>query len=717
MQQTKLSSNTCVSTLPLLSAVRVCLYAASVAACGSAFAQAEQSTVAQAEQPVLAQAEQAAEQHAEHHAAHHASGMQEAKDNVDEVLVTSRRIEQTLPLELAQYGNRVQLIDTAELEKRNIVDVAQALQVMAPSVYIQTRAGAFDYVEVSMQGSTTGDVLWLVDGVRITNRIYNRKTPIDTIPAAMIERIEVLEGGQGLFYGTQAVSGVINIVTKSFTKETNGRVSVGVDTDEGRHLSGYARGSAGPHEFVVYGSSDVADGYQPYPTEDYQPSATYRMRGYDVQTVGAKYALDLGEKVRLSAGYHNTKAPRLDAVVAATVAEYYNTRDEDIINVKLDWDVTNSLGLYIKAYEHKWDSLVYRLDNSLANPGTTTWSANGLYWGFKDAGVNALAKYVAGKGGFEYYLGYDFQRFNGRDDFLIIDDQTEKVHAFTFQMRTGDNLSQRLKLALGTRYNIPKDAEKIAVWNGSASYDLTDNLVLRGSVGTSYRLPDAEQLYAHDPCCTLGNRSLAAEQSRNLNLSIAGTTSIGDHDLRWELAGYARQVDDLIMGMDDGTGTLVYRNSNDQTEVKGWMASLTASLAAGLSANVSYSQTSAKFKGSNFQIDHVPEATAKFQLDYASDSLPIGATISTVYRGDTYQTLTGGIGRRSLGTALITDISGYFEFGADRRHRLTMAVQNVTDEVYYSQLRRERIDGTSISYAARNLGLPRLASLTYSLSF
>ena len=86
-----------------------------------------------------------------------------------------------------------------------------------PGSFWRPKSGPFDYVTASLQGSRTNEILWLVDGVRISNRLYNGTTPLDTIPAHMVERIEVLEGGQGLFYGTQAVAGVVNVVTKAFT--------------------------------------------------------------------------------------------------------------------------------------------------------------------------------------------------------------------------------------------------------------------------------------------------------------------------------------------------------------------------------------------------------------------------------------------------------------------------------------------------------------------
>ena len=113
----------------------------------------------------------------------------------------------------------MQTITAAQIQNGGYYDVAQALQALVPGLFLTPKAGPFDYVTASLQGSRTNEILWLVDGVRISNRLYNGTTPLDTIPAHMVERIEILEGGQGLFYGTQAVAGVINVVTKAFTEQ------------------------------------------------------------------------------------------------------------------------------------------------------------------------------------------------------------------------------------------------------------------------------------------------------------------------------------------------------------------------------------------------------------------------------------------------------------------------------------------------------------------
>ncbi|HEV7716853.1 MAG TPA: TonB-dependent receptor plug domain-containing protein, partial [Steroidobacteraceae bacterium] len=131
----------------------------------------------------------------------------------DEVVVSTNRLEETLPEELSRYGMRLETVTRADVRNGSYVDVTQSLQALAPGLYMQPKNGPFDYSDISLQGSRTGDVLWLVDGVRINNRLYNGTPPLDTVPSSIVERLEVLEGGQSLFYGTGAVAGAVNIVT------------------------------------------------------------------------------------------------------------------------------------------------------------------------------------------------------------------------------------------------------------------------------------------------------------------------------------------------------------------------------------------------------------------------------------------------------------------------------------------------------------------------
>ncbi len=638
-------------------------------------------------------------------------------ESPETIYVWGERLEESLPLDLAEYGSRVEIITAKQIRDGGYADISQALSNLVPGLYVAPKNGAFDYVNVSLQGSRQTEVLWLVDGVRISNRLYNSTTPLDTLPANMVERIEVLKGGQALFYGTQAVAGVINVVTKSFTSETEGSVTGGFNTNGGRHFNAYARGGLGPHRFVVYGSADEADGFQPFRDEDYQPSATDRRRGYDVMTFGAKYGVALGADLRFTASWQHTDA-ELDFATAEDSAVRFNARNEDIVSAKIDWSPTDRLDVFVKGYWHDWDSTFTRIDNVLGVDGLPTGALNTIsdaaIWRFTDKGVNVLSQYAA-TSNLDILIGYDFQTYDGRDDEFLIGQQSESVHAPFGQARLNLDLLKGARLAAGVRHNMPSDGQSKTVWNVSGEIDIIDGLFARGQVGTSFRLPSAYELYVIDPCCETGNPNLVGEESFNLEAAIGGRTD----RFSWEVIGFSRRVEDLI-GIDFSLpafpdGFLV----NTDEEVKTWGVEVFASavLHEGLTATVDYTHTEAELENSGEQIRDVPVDLVKFQLDWSPDALPVGAGLALNYVGDVYDRVSGGVGRVEHGNYAVLDFSGRVYLDRSRRHVIRLRLENVFDNEYATQVRRVRRDSDGTSYGADALGTPRTLYGYYTFTF
>jgi len=146
-------------------------------------------------------------------------GLAESDKPLAPVVVTAPPLDEALPAQLSSYGTRVDRVSAEQIQNGGYTDVAQSLETLVPGLYVSPKNGPFDYVTVSLQGSRTQDVLWLLDGVRLNNRLYGGTTPLDTLPASIVERLEVLEGPQALFYGTQGVAGAVNIVTKPFSDQ------------------------------------------------------------------------------------------------------------------------------------------------------------------------------------------------------------------------------------------------------------------------------------------------------------------------------------------------------------------------------------------------------------------------------------------------------------------------------------------------------------------
>jgi outer membrane cobalamin receptor len=630
---------------------------------------------------------------------------------VERVLVTGR-LEEMLPQQLSQFGTRVDIVTAVEIQNGGYLDITQSLQNLVPGLYIANNNGPFDYVDLSFQGSRTQDVLWLVDGVRINNRLYAGTTPLDTLPAAMVERIEVLDGAQSLFYGTQAIAGAINVVTKQFTDAPNGHVSAGFDTNGGRHIDGFFSDTLGGHRIVVFGSSDRSDGFQPFPDEDYRPGATDRTRNYDVVTLGGKYAYDFSSALRFSASYQHVDAKLDHARTLQPVA--YNERREDILSAKVDYTPSDEIGFFIKGYYHWWYAYFTEFDADLDNPGTLIEVSNHEFWGFTDYGVNALAKYSPTGLGFEFYAGYDYQSYEGSDVVLFIEEHSEVVHAVFGEVATTTDLLPNVRLSAGFRHNMPSFGESATVWNVGGRWDVTPALFVRGAAGTAFRLPTAEELFASDPPGApnwIGNPNLKPERSTNISASIGGT--IGDNLFDWEVIGFWRDVEDLIdtVFVEDLDAD-IFDNLPDTVEVRGVEARIGANINQNLSGQLGFTFSSAEAAGK--QIQRVPEQYGSLTLDYHPMDLPFGVTLAARYVGDVYRTI-GSLGDTPYGDYLVIDLGARLFLDGERHHRLDFNVHNLFDEEYSTRV--DRVVGDEGPYVLNSLGWPRTFLFRYTYAF
>ncbi|MEX2123545.1 MAG: TonB-dependent receptor [Woeseia sp.] len=637
---------------------------------------------------------------------------------IDEILVTAESIEETIPLELQKYGNRLHILSDDEIELGGFDDLSQTLQMTVPGLYVAPKNGPYDYMNCSLQGSRCEDVLWLIDGVRINNRLYNTTSPLDTVPAHIVERVEVLYGGQGIFYGTQSTAGVINVVTRGFSDEPTGSVEVGMDEFDGYHLNGDYRTSFGENQLVLYGSKDDSDGFSPFGREDYQPSATDRERGYDVLTLGARYARNFGANSRLTFLYQKTRN-EIDNLVPYRVAVRNNARDEDLVTAKWDQVVTDSIDLYIKAYYHdwdtEWDDIVNELDSSGQLTGSQTVLFQDTFWGFEDHGLTASAR-IRTDHGFEYAVGYDYQRFRGSDDVWLIENKTETAQAVYGQVRTSDRLLPDTHLALGVRYN-STDGANATVWNLSGQHGFGENLYLRATLGTSFRLPDAEELFLRD-CCEVGNPDLTAEESENVEVALGGIVQVAG-GLSWELIGYSRRVDNLI-GIDfdnpafpDGR----FENFDTAADFSGWEISLALALNDSFDLSLAYIDAKAELAGTDEQLQDIPETLAKIGLNYRTEQMPLEVNLAILTVGDVSDVVGSGIGRIEHGGYTVVDVAAAYYLDSDRSHRIGLRLENAFDETYASSLGRGLRDSDASPYAYGNLGMPRTLHASYQYSF
>lgn len=631
-----------------------------------------------------------------------------SSQGLEQVIITGH-LEEDLPIDLQRYGTRVDIVSAEQIRNGVYVDVAQTLQSLVPGLYISPKNGPFDYADISLQGSRTQDLLWLVDGVRINNRLYGSTPPVDTLPASMVERIVVLEGPEALFYGTQGVAGAINVITRDFTDTADGALTLGGDTNQSRHIDGYFRDSLAGNHFVVFASSDHSNGFRPFRDQDFQPSATDRDRGFDLRTIGVKYALTPTDALRFSASFQHTEG-RLDDASPQVVSVEYNQRDENILSGKIDYRPGDSVQLFVKGYLHHWYSHFTEYDHDLSDPGSIITIDDHDFWGYKDYGATGTVKLALNKG-LEYYLGVDYQSYSGSDAVLVISQKSEHVHAFFGEVATTSDLMADAHLAAGFRYNDSSFGPSATVWSLSGKLDLPQGTYLRATVGTAFRLPTAEELFADDPEDERGNPDLKPERSTNVNLSFGGITADGRFD--WELIGFYRNIRDLISfdGFDPLTDQSLAQNIPGEVHVRGGELVLGAQPVPAFSATASYTYSRSRQAG-DLQIARIPEQSAKAVLDLHPPGARFGATLSVNYVGKVFQSVWDG--REQYGNYAILDLAGRVFLDTHHRHAITARLQNAFDKQYAASIGSAERDSDGSNYTYWNLGVPRTFSIRYT---
>jgi vitamin B12 transporter len=174
----------------------------------------------------------------------------------DDIVVTASRIA----LEPREVGSATSVITTETLRAGQILFTKDVLQDLAGVQITTDRPG--DQVSISIRGSDNNQVLWMVDGIRLGDpSLISTEFQADNMTAADIGRIEVLRGNQSSLYGSDAIGGVINIITRRAT--TDG-LQASAEAEGGSY--GTVRGGAsilgktGPLDFRLTATGYSQDG-------------------------------------------------------------------------------------------------------------------------------------------------------------------------------------------------------------------------------------------------------------------------------------------------------------------------------------------------------------------------------------------------------------------------------------------------------------------------
>ena len=230
----------------------------------------------------------------------HAQGAGEAVSLPDIVVTASRR-----PEPIGQAASAITVVTREELQRSNPTTLVDALRNV-PGLDVSDAGGPASTTVVRIRGGNSGQTLVLIDGIRV-NDPSSASGEFDfanLLPTA-IDRIEVLRGPQSALYGSDAIGGVVNIITSSGGGEPRFHLQSQGGSYGTFSSSATAAGSIGPWSYAFSGGGQTSNGFSRYGYRipqlerrfgKFEPDGFTRWGGY------GRLGYDAGEGVKLEAG-------------------------------------------------------------------------------------------------------------------------------------------------------------------------------------------------------------------------------------------------------------------------------------------------------------------------------------------------------------------------------------------------------------------------------
>ncbi len=232
---------------------------------------------------------------------------------LEEVKVEGRRFTEqmsTTAFEAAKFGIQVQVITADEVDTggfTNFGELAAGL-IRGANIGYSPDEGEFT---IRIDGGSDRDTLLLLDGVPT----FDRGTPLEDLWGAtaidprMIESVEILRGGQSLYYGGNGGLGVVSVRYKEPKGEQTGEFGAYYGDFKTREVYGnvsFPVGSTGAHSFMVYGRSYETDAHEIFSVDAYN-DIVLELGGrhdfpYTYNLIGGKYRWDINDYTTLKIG-------------------------------------------------------------------------------------------------------------------------------------------------------------------------------------------------------------------------------------------------------------------------------------------------------------------------------------------------------------------------------------------------------------------------------
>ena len=416
---------------------------------------------------------------------------------LNEVIVTANKMLQ----KQSTTGKVISVITKEQIERSNGRTLAQLLNEQASITINGALNNLGSNQTLYMRGAASGRTLVLLDGIPVYDpSLINNEFDLNLIALNQVESVEICRGAQSTLYGSDAVAGVVNIITvkKDVTKPFNLNASQSVGSYGTYRGNAQLFGRAGKFTYSTRYTKTVSDGFSA--AQDATGNKNFDNDGYngDVANAAVQYAASPAWSFRSFVQY----------------SRYRTDLDASAFTDERDFSINNKSAMAGAGFRYQKNRIALTgnyqysdirrnyLNDSLHVPGFSKFSSDDYYG--KGQFAELYANIALGRG-FTLLQGVDYRRSSMNSQFLSISSFGPYSSAFN---DTSQNQSSvytsvlynapggKLNVELGGRLNFHSEYGRNHTFTFNPSYNFSDHFRLFGSIATGFKAPTLYHLYS-----------------------------------------------------------------------------------------------------------------------------------------------------------------------------------------------------------------------------
>lgn len=556
----------------------------------------------------------------------------------DTLVVTASRV----PVPLMATGSSVSVIDREQIEARQSIFAVDLLQDV-PGIAVSRSGGIGSQAQVRVRGAEANHLLVLIDGIEANDPAGNDEFAFQDLTTWDVERIEVVRGPQSALWGSDALAGVVNVITRQPTEEfsAGGFAEAGAyDTfSAGGRVAGQVLGARAGLSLSRVDSNgtnisrtgDEDDGYENTtatltlggsPSDSLDLSFVGRYtdttKGFDVTDFGTGLPADSGDQTDVDLGYFR----------AGGTLQLLDGRWTQ--SLRAAWTTTDTVNT-----------------SDFGSAGTTAADKYGLYyqttWQFTPGAVDGNGNSVT------LAVDHEQQDFRQRGDIIVIDPDDPSQDLDPNQDQDLDNTAavlellltpfERTSLSLSGRYDDNSDFDDVATFRATTSWTTEGTRTrLHAAFGTGQKAPTFIDRFGYFADQFVGNPDLEPETSRGWEAGVE--QPLWEDRIGLGATYFREDLEDEINGFvfDPGTGRFTAVNLDGTSGRRGVELTARATVTPTLRFSGSYTYTDATqpdpVTGDDIREIRRPRHSASFNGDWRFLASRAGLNFNLTYVGD-----------------------------------------------------------------------------------